>query len=234
MNKFDELEILFDSKTIKPNFEIVHVILAILLYGEYPEGLGRYRLESELSIGSGTAKSLVKRLKDQGSYIKIPTHPKGAIQEKRRKGHVLTSKGLNLLGKVKKSIPIISQTDTEFLKEIIITSKGSYSYFCLIKKAIRSLGDGLAQRDAAIMIGGAGATCLVYDGINIVFPEDYLVKEMDVKININEDIQTYFKTKIMNENAVLENGDVIIIGIGDKPIKARLAALNAALTLIKQ
>ena len=138
------------------------------------------------------------------------------------------------LGKVKKNIPIISQTDTEFLKEIIITSKGNYSYFCLIKEAIRSLGDGIAQRDAAIMIGGAGATCLVYDGINIVFPEDYLANEMEVKININEDIQTYFKTKIMSENAVLEKGDVIIIGIGDTTIKARLAALNAGLTLINQ
>ena len=234
MNKFDELEVLFDSKTIKPNFELVHIILAILLYGEYPEGLGRYRLESELSIGSGTVKSLVKRLKNQGNYIKIPTYPKEAIQEKRRKGHVLTSKGLNLLGKIKEQIPIINQTDTEFLKEIIIDSKGNSTYFCLIKKAIGTLGDGIAQRDAAIMIGGAGATCLVYDGINIVFPEDYLASKTDMKININEDIQTYFKAKLLNQNTILENGDVIIIGIGNNPIKARLAALNAALTLITQ
>ena len=66
MNKFDELEILFDSKTIKPNFEIVHVILAILLYGEYPEGLGRYRLERFLH----SQKELFKRKEEKAMSLR--------------------------------------------------------------------------------------------------------------------------------------------------------------------
>ena len=232
MTKFNELEVLFDSKTIKPSFELVHVILSILLYGDYPEGLGRYRLESELLIGAGTAKSLVKRLKRVGNYIKVPEHAREENHETRRKGHVLTERGLRLLTKIKQKIPVLTQTDTDFLKEIIIDSKNNYSYLCLIKKEIQKLGEGITQRDAAIMIGGLGATCLAYDGNNIVFPEDYAVSKLDIRISINEELQTYFKTKILNENTPLEKGDVIIIGIGESSKKARLAALNAALTLI--
>ncbi|MFW9952405.1 MAG: DUF4443 domain-containing protein [Candidatus Thorarchaeota archaeon] len=232
MNKFDELKFLFDSKTIRPSFELVHVILSILLYGEYSEGLGRYRLESELLIGSGTAKSLVRRLKKFGNYIKVPKQTFEDTQEIRRKGHVLTHRGLDLLNEIKKAIPTINQTDTDFLKSIIIESKDKASYFCLVKNVVNQLGDGVLQRDAAIMIGGSGATCLAYDGVKIVFPEDYAVRERDQKIPINQDIQIYFKTKIINENALLERGDVIIIGIGNNVKLARLAALNAALTLI--
>jgi hypothetical protein len=232
MQEFNELDVLFDSQTIKPSFEYVHVILSILLYGENPEGLGRYRLENELLIGSGTAKSLVKRLKENGNYIKVPKQIRKDMQEIRRKGHVLTEKGLFLLTKIRKRIPILKDTDTDFLKDIIIDSFEKYSYFCLIKNAGEHLGDGLAQRDAAIMIGGSGATCLVYDGIKIVFPEYYALKEINENISINQDIQTYFKTKIINSNIMLEKGDIIIIAVGDDLKKARLAALNAALSLI--
>ena len=232
MIKFNELKDLFDSKTIKPSFELVHIVLSILLYGDHPEGLGRYRLESELLIGSGTAKSLVKRLKKVGEYIQIPEYRSGENQEVRRKGHVLTEKGLQLLTRIKKTIPIITQTDADFLKEIVIDSKDKSSYLCLIKKAIQNLGKGITQRDAAMMIGGLGATCLVYDGAEIVFPEDFTVDNIEMKVKIKKKLQTYFKTKILNENVNLEKGDVIVIGIADDTKKARLAALNAALTLL--
>ena len=41
----EELEELFKSETIKPSFEIVHVILAIFIFGDNRDGIGRYRLE---------------------------------------------------------------------------------------------------------------------------------------------------------------------------------------------
>ena len=59
---FDELDSLFESSTIKPSFEKVHVILALYIFDENPEGIGRYRLQKELMIGEGTAKSLLKKL----------------------------------------------------------------------------------------------------------------------------------------------------------------------------
>jgi hypothetical protein len=234
MNEFNELDILFDSQTIRPSFDYVHVLLSILLYGENPEGFGRYRLENELLIGSGTSKSLVKRLRENGKYIKVPEQNKKNNQDLKRKGHVLTEKGLDLLTKIKKKFPILKEADTEFLKEIIIDSMGAFSFFCLIKNAVQNLGDGIAQRDAAIMIGGSGTTCLVYNGNKVIFPDDYAVNERDIRIPINQDIQTYFKAKIINSNVIFERGDVIIIGLGDNLKKARLAALNAALSLIKK
>jgi hypothetical protein len=45
-------------------------------------------------------------------------------------------------------------------------------------------------------------------------------------MNVSENVQNYFK------NLNLEKNDVIVIGFGKDTIKARLAALNAALTLI--
>ena len=58
---FEDLDDLFNSATIKPSFDYIHIILAIYLFGELEdqEGIGRYRLKEELLIGSGTAKSLI-------------------------------------------------------------------------------------------------------------------------------------------------------------------------------
>ncbi len=50
---------LFKSSTIKPTFERVHVILALYIFGENPQGIGRYKLKSDLDIGSGTSRSLI-------------------------------------------------------------------------------------------------------------------------------------------------------------------------------
>ena len=226
MNELIELDSLFDSQTIKPTFDYVHVILAFFLFGENPEGIGRYRLEKELLIGSGTAKSLVRRLKEIGNFIKVPVKKSDDLESK-MKGHILTDNGLMMFSKLRSKFPILQAADTNILKDIIINPV-SHSYFCLVKNAESKIRDGITQRDAAIRVSGSGATCLVYDGNNLVFPEDYT---SDKGIT-DENIQLYFRTKFVNANVNLERGDAIIIGLGDNPRKARLAALNAALTLM--
>ena len=91
---FRDLENLFASPTIKPTFEIVHVILALFIFDENQEGIGRYRLEKELLIGSGTAKSLIKKLNKIAEFITTK-------DQNIRKGHVLTRKGLTFLKMIK-------------------------------------------------------------------------------------------------------------------------------------
>jgi len=49
---------------------------------------------------------------------------------------------------------------------------------------------------------------------------------------VNKTLHTYFELELSKENIKLEKNDVIAIGSGDSPQKARLATLNAALTLI--
>ena len=218
-----ELNSLFHSDTIKPTFLPVHVILALFIFEEHSKGLGRYRLQQELLIGSGTVRSLVTKLNKKVNFLTIKS------DENKRKGHVLTEKGLTYLDEVKEKIPVIEEGDSSILKEIIIESENVSTYFCHVKNGGDKLTNGIAQRDAAIKINGVGATCLVHDGKKLTFNLGNNVEDESEQVEINEDIQNYFLT---NSNLKLEKNDVIVIGLADDPRKARLVALNAALTLV--
>ncbi len=222
MFKFKELEELFQSSTIKPRFNIVHIILALFIFGEKKEGIGRYRLQKELVIGSGTAKSLITKLKEKTEFIETLS------DSNIRKGHILTEKGRRFLNTIKEKIPIIEEGDASILKDIIIESQNNYLYYCLIKNASNKLSNGIDQRDAAIKIGGIGATCLIYDGKDLIFPS---ISD-DPHSKVESNVSNYFNTQLSANDFNLDNNDVIIIGLGDNSQKSRLAALNAALTLV--
>ncbi len=223
---FEELKELFKSSTIQPTFELVHIILALFLFGENPEGIGRYRLRKNLLIGSGTSRSLVKKLKEKVNFITV-------VEENIRKGHILTEEGVAYLKKIKKKIPLLEKVEPKSLKDIIINREGIHAYFCLIKDAADYVESGIEQRDAAIKLGAFGATCLLYDGKDLQFPSSSIPPQDSEELKLRPSIKNYFEIKISNQNAELEKNDVIIIGLGESSEKARLAALNSALTLIK-
>jgi len=232
---FQELNELFESTTIKPTFEKVHIILALFIFGENMEGIGRYRLQKELLIGSGTSRSLIKKLKQRGGFITVANGDIKSKSESQRKGHILTEKGLNYLNKIKIHIPILIEGNLEILKDIIIETYEANPYICQVKNRGDRITNGVAQRDAAIKVDGIGATCLIYNGDRLVFPLGSLSDDDKNQAQIKETVQNYFKemrNKITAEKLILEKNDVIIIGLGDNSEKARLAALNAALTLI--
>lgn len=214
---------MFESSTIRPAFELVHIILALYLFGKNPEGIGRYKLKSDLLIGSGTARSLVNKLKGKTEFIKLT--------ENKRKGHILTEKGLDFLKKIKQKIPILEQGNPEFLGDIILENENYKTCFCLLKNAAHKLKSGIEQRDAAIKVNGSGATCLVYTGSYLRFPVSTSTQESEELI-LSEKVQNYFKRKITDYNVELEKNDVIIIGFGEDFETARLSTLNSALTLI--
>jgi predicted transcriptional regulator len=222
---FEELEELFESSTIKPTFEKVHVILALFLFGKNPDGIGRYRLRKNLLIGSGTARSLVKKLKEKVNFITV-------VEENIRKGHILTEKGLDYLKRIKKTIPLLEKAEPKVLKDIIIRNEDIHAYFCLVKGAAKKVSSGIEQRDAAIKVGASGATCLLYKGNNLQYPSSPIPPQNSEELKLNDKIKNYFETKVSNFNTELEKDDVIIIGLGETPEKARLAALNSALTLM--
>jgi predicted transcriptional regulator len=225
MKELSELKPLFESLTIRPTFDYVHVILSLFIFGENPDGIGRYRLKDELQIGSGTAKSLVKKLKDVSGFIVVPD------EGERRKGHILTEKGHKFFAKIKKKIPLLEKADLTFLKDIIIEPENVNPYFCLVKNATKKIKNGIEQRDAAIKVNGSGATCLVYDGKDIVFPSKFVNNSAEEQKKINQKTLKYFTSKIIKAKVIFEKDDVIIIGLGASPQISRLAALNAALTL---
>lgn len=229
MKELSELESLFKSPTIKPTFEYVHVLLSLFIFEENQKGIGRYRLEKELQIGSGTAKSLFMKLKEKVDFITISEGKDGISTESQRRGHILTEKGHKFLIKIKRKIPLLEKADLKFLKEIIIETENINPYFCLVKNGVKNIKDGIEQRDAAIKINGSGATCLIYNGEDLYFPTK--VSNINEKDKINQTTLNYFRTKIEDANIEFEPNDVIIIGSGDNPQTSRLATLNAALTL---
>ena len=220
---FEEIEPVFYSTTIKPSFERVHVILALFIFGANKEGIGRYRLQKELSIGSGTARSLIKKLKESVNFITILSD---------EKGHILEKKGLEYLDKIKEKIQLIEIGDSKIIKEIIVRPEKNFSYFCLVKNAANKISNGIEQRDAAIKIGGIGATCLLYNGDYLIFPSQNLDFNEENQMKVDNNTFDYIHNLIKTKKAKLEENDVIIIGLGEKPESARLAALNAALTIV--
>lgn len=221
----DILDDLFQSSTIKPTFETVHVILALFIFGENLKGIGRYSLGKELLLGEGSAKTLLRRLRKQINFISI-------IDNGKRKGHILTELGLKYLREIKTYIPIIKRGESSILKDIIIKPKKDSTYFCLVKKVNTKMTNGIAQRDAAIKINGSGATCLVFNGNNLVFPSKPFANTESDLTELDSNIQEYFYSQLMNENLRLEKEDIIVIGSGESPQTARLATLNAVLTLL--
>lgn len=222
---FEELDALFQSSTIKPSFEKVHIILALFIFDENKEGIGRYRLQKELLIGEGTAKSLIKKLNETIKFITV-------TEGRKRKGHVLTELGLNYLVKIKERIPIILEGDSTVLQDLIINAEIIFTYFCLIRNANHKISDGVAQRDAAIKVNGSGATCLVFDGNNLIFPSKMHHENVDYEKPLDKSLYNYLQTQLADRYVRMEENDVIIIGSGDTPQNARLATINAALTLI--
>ncbi|MBD3213420.1 MAG: hypothetical protein GF311_12505 [Candidatus Lokiarchaeota archaeon] len=220
----EELNELFESSTIKPTFEYVHIILALFIFGKHPEGIGRYRLKENLLIGSGTARSLIEKLGNVSNFIKV--------QEKnKRQGHVLTEQGKKFLNKIREKIPFLESGKAEDLKEIIIQGKDVHAYISLVKNSADKLNSGIEQRDAAIKVNGSGATCLIYEKGYLKYPSSPITGENEVKIG--KELSDYFKSIADENKAKLEDDDVIIVGLGNTPERAQLATLNSALTLIE-
>lgn len=223
----NELEILFESETIKPTFKRVHIVLALYIFGENEKGLGRYRLQKELNIGSGTARSLITKLKEKSDYLSV-------LRENNRKGHILTQKGKEFLRAIKDKIPLLVQAEQKQLKDIIVDSKETYAFFCIVKNSASQITNGIEQRDAAIIVGGIGTTCLLFNGSSYVFPSKALSESEQHLMTVSEAVQEYFSSVFRENQVQIEKNDAVLIGLGDSPEIARLSALNAALTLIKK
>ncbi|MFX1504261.1 MAG: DUF4443 domain-containing protein, partial [Promethearchaeota archaeon] len=203
----EELDTLFQSPTIKPSFEKVHVILALYLFEENQDGIGRYRLQKELIIGSGTARSLIKKLNENTNFIIVLTN------ENKRKGHVLTREGLNFLKKIKQKIPLMVPGDPTELRDIVIKPDGNNPYFCLVRKASDKISKGIEQRDAAIKIGGVGATCLLYNGNDLIFPSYIISENKEEQMKVDTETFKYINSLFISKKSQLEKNDVVIIGL---------------------
>ena len=194
---------------VPPAFKPYHIAVALVMIGR-EQPLGRYELCDNLSIGEGSARTLLKRLSDAGYIIADG-----------KQGQRLTVSGQMMFDKISKDIPLGLYLD---VKGLIVHKVG---YANLIKNKRTAITDGVRQRDEAIIQGGydkVGATTLVHKNGSIVMPPD----------DFNVLLAYETETLLLIESLRPEDNDVIVIGSSDDSNLAREISMAAAMTLFDE
>ncbi len=186
------------------SFDVVHVFAALQLI-ERKGRTSRDALSSDLALGEGTVKTLVKHLKMNG------------LVQTSNGGTKMTAKGKGICE------GLLSVMPSELSLPMCSVALGRFNYAVLVKEFGFAIRSGIEQRDAAIKMGATGATTLLFkEGkfVMLASSHDSLKKESQVR-------------RMLVEKLKPEDGDVIIIGSADSSEKtAELAAKNAALLTI--
>ena len=191
---------------VPPAFGPHHAAVALMMIGRQ-QPLGRYELCESMSVGEGSARTLLKRL-SEANYITADG----------KQGQRLTEKGTGLFESMEKDIPRSLFLD---LPNLSIYSK---SYANLVRNKRSVVKDGIRQRDEAIIQGGygkAGATTVIQrDGSLLMPPDDFNI------------LLEYEAEAILMMDALRpEDDDVIIIGSADDGNLAREVSMAAVMTL---
>ena len=191
---------------VAPAFKPHHAAVALIMIGR-EQPLGRYELCGKMSIGEGSARTLLKRL-SEADYIE----PEG------KQGQKLTSKGRRLFDEVSADIPISLSLE---IRRLVMYE---HAHANLVKNKATQVTDGIRQRDEAIIQGGygkAGATTLIQKSVRLVMPPD------DFHVLLEYEPETL----LIIESLRPEEGDVIVIGSADDLNLAREVAMASVMTL---
>jgi hypothetical protein len=186
------------------SFDVAHVFAALQLIKRTGR-TSRDELSSDLALGEGTVRTLVKHLKMNG------------LVQTSNGGTKMTGKGKGICEGLLSAMP------SELSLPRCSVALGRFNYAVLVKEFGFAVRSGIEQRDAAIKMGATGATTLLFKENKFIMPassHDSLKKEPRV-------------CRMLIEKLKPEDGDVIIIGSADRNEKtAELAAKNAALLTI--
>lgn len=190
------------SRTL--SFDVVHIFKTLQLI-ENNGHASRDLLCEELGLGEGSIKTLIKHLKMNN-----------LIQTSNR-GTKMTNRGKAIF------LELISSVPAETALPRCSIALGKFNHAVLLKALSFAVRSGIEQRDAAIRMGGTGATTLFFRENKFVMPAtagrspDTLRKEPSIRAVLIEKLKPHEE-------------DVIIIGSADTDRKtAELAAKNAAL-----
>lgn len=198
-------DLLFESKTIMPSYKLPHILSAIFILGQSPQGVGRYKIKNEIKLGEGSTKTLLNRLKDIGI---INTEDK----EKPQRGHILTTKGQEFFRHLidRMTIPMI--IDNPQQKYVV----GKNAAFLVLNHEYLAPNYSLdiSARDEAIKIGGSGATVVKFRDNQFYF-QDNQIFDFPIKV------------------PTVKSDDLLVIGGGNDENQAILATIAAALNFLK-
>jgi DNA-binding transcriptional regulator LsrR (DeoR family) len=131
----------------------------------------------------------------------------------RRGGMTLTERGKELLNLLYNRISVMELPSTGL-------TVGRFDYAVLVRGSEDKISSGVEQRDVALLAGARGATTLVFRGKRFhlprleVEPSPVLAEKLIEGLNPDE-------------------GDVVIIGTGDRMLDAEIGSKSAALELLK-
>ncbi|MDH5463427.1 MAG: DUF4443 domain-containing protein [Nitrosopumilus sp.] len=186
-------------------FSAPHVLKSIF-YLSSQKYVSRASFCREIHLGEGAVKTLISHLKEY------------EIVDSIKSGTFLTKKGIKLAAQFQKATP--SQC---FIKKCQITN-GIYNYAILLKKKyVSNLGNGMKQRDYAILYGASDSLTLIFKEKEFVFSGDDI---------------TCFTDEPETRDALIEalkpaEGDIIIITSSNDKFVAEISAINTILWTLR-
>ena len=182
-------------------FSTPHVLKSILCLSNQ-KYVSRASFCQELQMGEGAVRTLISHLKEYGLVDSI------------KSGTYLTNKGKRFAEKFQIVMP--SQT---FLKKCCLTN-GKHNCAILLKgKYIDDIGNGMQQRDFAILYGASDSLTLIFRDDEFVFSGDGIKcfpDEPEIRDNLIKSLQP-------------EEEDIVIITSSDDKFVAEISAINTAL-----
>ena len=139
-----------DSPGRPPAYSEAHALKALEIIGSRL-GVGRQQLASEVCLGEGTVRTLIRRMRALD------------LVDVSRGGMTLTEKGRELVESLG------GMLRSRAFPEHQITV-GPVNHAVLIKRVASRVRRGIEQRDAALMAGALGATTLVLAGGRLMMP----------------------------------------------------------------
>jgi predicted transcriptional regulator len=183
-------------------FQPWHLLAAFYAFCQSTSPIGRYQLGSDLGLGGGSIRSLIRFLRDRG-----------LIEPVKRQGHRLSLEGNRQCEKLNQTlIKLVELPESSYTVD-------AFNSGCHLRRMAHHITNGVEQRDAAIQAGATGATTLIQtpEHNRLIMPTSYEINKQDVYPLI--------------EAFDLREGDIIIIGSGSTPISAQLGAFAAAITV---
>lgn len=191
------------SPTVPPSFEKCDVLATLIFMGRELEPVSRSALMKNLNLKEGPIKTLLKRLEQNGLVTRLGN-----------RGHVLSGEG---------------KVWNHRLRERIVESKEvhapgvsltEFAYGIQLRGLADLVASGIEQRDLALLVGATGATTLTFQGGALKVPS-VSGKALDKKT-----------LKELHSEFRLQDGDIVIVGMGRTSSDALRGAFNAALSLL--
>lgn len=186
-----------------PSFNEAHVIKALEAIG-IQGSVGRKKLSTELELGEGAARTLIKHLKTEQLVVVS------------RRGITLTKFGKALFSALRSYLSEGVEIPPSPL------TMGPHNIAILVKNTGQAVKYGLEQRDAAIRVGASGATTLICQQNRLAMP------------GVTEDVFTDAPAvrRILMTRLHPQENDVIIIGSAETKREAEFGAKMSAFKLL--